>query len=147
MDNPDDIEIVAIQTDIDNYKWQRQPKAGSAYVELRRKSDLNLSELRRANMRRAREWRKDCTEEIPPSFAAMELAGECGEACNEVKKLERSRLGLVGGKLGTGDLAKELADVVICVDLLAIKYGIDLASAVRAKFNETSDKHGFTTKL
>ena len=32
----------------------------------------------------------------------------------------------------------ELADIMICVDLLAIEYNIDMAEAYAAKFNSTS---------
>jgi len=39
------------------------------------------------------------------------------------------------------DLAKELADVVICAVLLADSAGIDLDGAVTDKFNETSTKY------
>ena len=79
------------------------------------------------------------------AFATIELAGEVGEVCNEVKKLERTRLNLVGGKTDKTDLADELGDVVICCELLARKYGIDLGHAVLGKFNKTSLKHDFKT--
>jgi len=37
-------------------------------------------------------------------------------------------------------LAGQLADVVICADLIAMAIGVDLGKAVREKFNESSDK-------
>ena len=105
---------------------------------------LSLDLLRQKNNERAEQWG---TGELPATFAATELAGEVGEACNIVKKLERARIGAKGGTASYSDLAEELADVVICADLLASHYGIDLSRAVRNKFNKTSDKHGFSVKL
>lgn len=109
-------------------------------------NSLHLNRLRNANVLRAEKWLQG-KEPPGPTFAATELAGETCEACNEVKKLVRGTLGILGGKTDTTDLAEELADVVICVDLLAMQYGIDLSEAVIKKFNKTSDKHGFSTKL
>jgi len=64
------------------------------------------------------------------------MAGECGEACNVVKKIDRD---------GWSEdlqlkLAKELADVVTYADLLAARFGIDLGQAVAMKFNEVSER-------
>lgn len=61
------------------------------------------------------------------------MAGECGEACNLIKKLRR------GEDVPTEDIAFELADLVIYADLLAERLGIDLGAAVRAKFNFVSE--------
>lgn len=106
---------------------------------------MNLQELRDANKQRHIEWAKGA--EIPLSFRGLELAGEVGEACNELKKLERTRLRMVGGKTGIEDLQEELADVIVCVDLIAMDLGIDLGEVVRAKFNKTSEKYGLETRL
>lgn len=110
------------------------------------KAALTLRRLREANIRRAVQW-NPLGAKIPLSFALMELAGEVGEACNAGKKLARHELGLVGGVSDVTHLREELADVVICVDLVAIKAGIDLEKAVVDKFNATSRKHGFTVML
>lgn len=108
-------------------------------------SPLDLSELRRKNDSRAQRWNKGSP--APLSFAMMELAGECGEACNVAKKLARQEMGWVGGSSDTSALAEELADVVICADLAASRAGIDLAKAVASKFNKTSEKHGFPERI
>lgn len=76
--------------------------------------------MRSANVVRHIEWSNgdgDGTE-----FYAVELFGEAGEALNVVKKLAREELGMVGSRASIDDLAEELADVVICVDLLAMAY-------------------------
>lgn len=101
--------------------------------------------LRSANAARQQEWDQD--DQITASYRGNELAGEVGEACNVIKKLERERLGISGSRATVGDLAEELADVVICADLIALHYRIDLDAAVIAKFNKTSEKVGLSTRL
>ena len=127
---------------------------------------LDFVDLRNANERRAVEWKGGSIgQEVPALFALVELGGEVGEAVvealvsvaalagkvgnalNEGKKLARTEHGLRGGTTDIAPLRKELADVVICADLAARKYGIDLGEAVREKFNLTSEKHGFSTRL
>lgn len=101
--------------------------------------------LRAANVARQQEWDQDAR--ITLSYRLNELAGETGEACNVGKKLERERLGIRGSRASVGDLAAELADVVICADLVAMGEGIDLQQAVIDKFNGTSRKVGLSTML
>jgi len=106
---------------------------------------LSLHALRRSNVARQAEW--DSAGVIDLSYRGNELAGEVGEACNVIKKLERERLGIRGSRDTVEHLAEELADVVICVDLIAMATGIDLSAAVVAKFNATSEKVGLETRL
>lgn len=82
-----------------------------------------------------------------PLLRAVGLVGEVGEVLNEVKKLEWGKLGLKGPRTTLDKLRAELADVIICADLLASEYGIDLIEAVRGKFNETSEKANIDVKL
>lgn len=102
-------------------------------------------DLRSANIARQKEW--DAGNQISLAYRGNELAGECGEACNEIKKLERERLGIRGSRTTVAKLAEELADVVICADLIAMAAGIDLNAAVADKFNATSEKVGLQTRL
>lgn len=101
--------------------------------------------LRAANVARQAEW--DPGAQITLVYGLNELAGEVGEACNVGKKLERERLGIAGSRANPRDLADELADVVICADLVAMREGIDLNQAVIRKFNATSEKVGLKTRL
>lgn len=101
--------------------------------------------LRSANIARQAEW--DPGSQISLTYRGVELAGEVGEACNIIKKLERERLGIRGSRAKVDQLAEELADVVICTDLIALAEGIDLDAAVTAKFNATSEKVGLETRL
>ena len=119
-----------------------------------------MKNLRIMNELRQKEW--DPNNDITLEYSGNELAGEVGEAferaldvivlgvsvgkmANVVKKLARERLGLRGSRATTGDLANELADIIICTDLLAMRAGIDLNRAVVEKFNETSHKNGLIT--
>lgn len=101
--------------------------------------------LREANAARQAEW--DAGNQISAAFRGNELAGEVGEACNVIKKLERERMGIRGSRDTVDHLAEELADVVICVGLIAMQYGINLDTAVARKFNGTSEKVGLKTRL
>ena len=105
-----------------------------------------FTSLREANEHRQRLW--DSDNQISLSYRGNELAGETGEACNIVKKIERERLGIRGSRATREQLAEELADVVICADLIAMAEGIDLlGAAVPAKFNATSKKIGLPTRM
>lgn len=106
---------------------------------------LDFKNLRAANGARQVEWTGSAA--VPLLFRATELAGETGEAMNIVKKLERERLGWPGSRATRAQLADELADIIICVDLLAMTEDIDLAVAIARKFNETSRKVGLSTLL
>lgn len=106
---------------------------------------MNFDTLRAANEQRAEEWMKG--EDVSLTFRGNELAGEVGEACNVIKKLEREARGFVGSRATLGDLADEIADVVICCDLVLMKAGMDLGEAVRRKFNYTSTKYGLSTRI
>lgn len=101
--------------------------------------------LRAANAARQLEW--DADNQITAAYRGNELAGEVGEACNVIKKLERERMGIRGSRASVAELADILADVLICADLIALHYGIDLEAAVARKFNATSEKVGLSTML
>jgi len=73
--------------------------------------------------------------------------GELGEASNIVKKLNRVRDGIPGNAESADELranlADELADTFIYLDLLAQAAGVDLPNAVSDKFARTSAKIGY----
>lgn len=104
-----------------------------------------LDKLRIANLERAKEW--DPNNLLDSSFFGNELGGEVGEAQNVIKKLERERLDIKGSRDTVEHLAEELADVIIVIDIIASRYNIDLESSVKAKFNATSIKLGFSTLI
>lgn len=125
-----------------------------------------FKQLRDANTARQHEW--DPLNQISTAYRGNEFGGEVGEAIEEaiarllnmlrvskaagklqnlIKKLEREKLGIKGSRTTKEALAKELADVIICVDLIAMDEDVDLWAAVKGKFNETSEKVGLTTKI
>lgn len=106
---------------------------------------LNYQRLRTANRSRAARWRGGSAATI--EFATIELAGETGELCNRIKKFLRAMQGMPGGEADLGEIADEIADVVICTDLLADILGLDLGPIIQRKFNKTSEKHGFPERL
>ena len=111
-----------------------------------KREPVTLESLREANIRRAKEWHG--AEKAPSiEYRFMELAGEVGEACNAQKKLSRTDMGIRGGTEGLDHLTEELADVLICLDLVAMDLGIDLGEAVRMKFNMTSEKYGLDVRM
>lgn len=112
---------------------------------------LTFAELRAVNVSRAGRWHPGGIGDWSLSDWAVAMAGEVGEVCNVVKKLNRERDGLVGNTVAEDELrsalAAELADTLIYLDLLAARAGIDLAAAVVAKFNKVSEKNGFPERL
>lgn len=78
------------------------------------------------------------------------MAGELGEAANLTKKLIRHRDNIAGNhKAEDKDVeslkrraAREIADVVIYADLACQALGFDLATEIRAAFNEKSAQLG-----
>lgn len=104
-----------------------------------------LHRLRVASRQRQAEW--DVNGKVTLSYRGNELGGECGEAQNIIKKLEREANGMVGSRATPEMLAEELADIIICVDLIASLFNIDMVQATQDKFNATSAKYGLTTRV
>ena len=72
------------------------------------------------------------------------VLGELGEAANLIKKIERGDFTLEETR---EELAKEFADVMTYLDLLAMRAGVDLGRATIDKFNEVSDRVGSPVKI
>jgi NTP pyrophosphatase (non-canonical NTP hydrolase) len=72
------------------------------------------------------------------------VTGELGEAANLIKKIERGDFTLDEAR---ADLAKEFADVVTYLDILAMRAGVDLGRATIDKFNEVSLRVGSPVRL
>jgi NTP pyrophosphatase (non-canonical NTP hydrolase) len=96
-------------------------------------TDLTFEQLRRANLQRLPSFPPaGHGEEWTPNDWAVALAGEVGEACNLLKKVRR------GESIPITDIARELADAQIYLDLLAWRLGLDLGYWTATKFNEVS---------
>lgn len=102
---------------------------------------LTFSELRKANVERCTKSFKHNLFQWSPLEWGGAMAGECGEACNLLKKMKR------GENVDIKDIAHEIADMVVYADLLSAALGIDLGEAVREKFNIVSDRKNSKVKL
>lgn len=84
-------------------------------------SSLTFAALRAANLPRCRRWHPEGAPPWTFDDWLLALGGEVGEALNVVKKLNRDRDGLAGNTRTRdeliADLASELADVVIYLDI------------------------------
>ena len=114
--------------------------------------DLSFNELRAANLERCAKWHpKAGVNEWSLSDWMTATCGELGEAADVIKKLNRYRDGITGNtKSEEGlkvQLAHEIADTMIYLDLLAARAGIDLGEAVIEKFNIVSVRVGFPDRL
>lgn len=89
---------------------------------------MNLLSLRRANVDRQAEWPGG--EHADLDFRGLELAGETGELINLLKKKVRNDRGIKGTTEKGNELqimlAEELADVVICLDLVCMELGVPI---------------------
>ncbi|MEO1951478.1 MazG-like family protein [Thioclava sp.] len=106
---------------------------------------LTFGALRQANNTRQMEWPGNDKADV--AFRAIEVAGEFGEVSEAVKKHLRAERGIKGSTATPSDVADEMADAIIALDLLAAEMGIDLSEAVARKFNLTSVKYGLQTRL
>lgn len=109
---------------------------------------LTFNTLRRGNLERLPEFRNQHgkithIEDDGSGWSDAEwleaVVGELGEYANLKKK---ERRGDIKGVAAQQAFADELADVVIYLDILAYRLGIDLGDAVMKKWNVTSKKIG-----
>lgn len=108
-------------------------------AEAASKARKNYQSLRDANLVRQHEW--DPGNHARDLFwRANELAGEAGELCNVLKKIHRERCGVAGSRAILNDMAEEAADVIICIDLLALDYGVE-AKAIQSVADLMLHKH------
>ncbi|MBM3416078.1 MAG: hypothetical protein FJY20_06450 [Bacteroidetes bacterium] len=111
---------------------------------------LSLSALRPLNVQRAKEGFK-CYDNQPLTYWTTALAGEVGELCNMIKKMQRvEKGGIDGGSSYTAkDISKEMlkeeiGGIAIYLDLLASLLDINLEDAIIDTFNSKSEKYGFS---
>lgn len=113
---------------------------------------MNFEQLHIANTQRCEESFHPIDHWSPSDWGCA-MAGECGEACNNIKKLRRlegsyfSRENERDDTKLTDDIMDEIADMVIYADLLSARLGRNLEDSIREKFNRTSDVVGSTIKL
>jgi NTP pyrophosphatase (non-canonical NTP hydrolase) len=101
---------------------------------------LSFKQLRKANVKRCESAFHPVKDWSPTDWGCA-AAGEMGETCNLLKKMLR------GQKIKKQDVADEIADVIMYMDLLAARLDIDLGEAVRHKFNVVSNRKKSDIKL
>ena len=106
---------------------------------------MEFEKLRKQNIKRQLEW--PGSEKATLEFRTIEVAGEAGEVCEAVKKYLRSTHGIKGTTMDVNDIADEIGDTIIALDLLASHLNIDLGEAVKTKFNKTSKKYDLQTLI
>jgi NTP pyrophosphatase (non-canonical NTP hydrolase) len=115
-----------------------------------RKKDMNITEFSRKNTMRATYNFLRPPDRRNLEYFLIALTGELGEFANAYKKTIRKI------NPGTGrdyeaitqeDMASELADIQIYLDLLATSCEVDLAKAVKEKFNRVSDNLSCDIKI
>lgn len=113
---------------------------------------LSFARLRNQNVKRCEEVFHPVNNWTHERWSNA-MAGECGEVCNAVKKLNRLEDGTNTEKDPQteqecmDDIAQELADLIIYADLLAARCGIDLEDAITEKFNAVSELRQSTVRL
>jgi NTP pyrophosphatase (non-canonical NTP hydrolase) len=112
-------------------------------------NELTFKTFRQANVMRCRKWHPGGINSWSTSDWLTALVGEVGEFASLVKMMNRERDGLPGNKFSPTkkQFADELADIQTYLDLLAASLDIDLDSAVVEKFNEVSQRVGFTDRI
>lgn len=110
---------------------------------------LDLQKFREINTKRAVEGFKTY-ENVPLSFWGCAVAGEVGELCNMIKKMDRVKFGGIdaGNSYKAADideamLKDEIGGIAIYLDLLASLLGISLEDAIVETFNAKSEQYGF----
>lgn len=78
-----------------------------------------------------------------PSWC-LAIAGEAGELCNLVKKVERGDFTLESVRQ---QVLEEVADVMTYCDLLMTQLGANTGDEIRHKFNIVSERVGFEERI
>ena len=113
--------------------------------------DMGLRYLTQISVSRAMRWHPGGLEEWSLSDWGVALAGEMGELCDVIKKLNRDLDGAIGNKKTREQLLRDLADeahdVLAYLVLLCARAEIDLVGASVCKFNQVSERNGFPERL
>jgi NTP pyrophosphatase (non-canonical NTP hydrolase) len=113
------------------------------------RATLTFDAFRAANVARCAKWHPAGIKSWSPSDWLTAVTGELGELASLLKMRNRERDGLPGNKFSPTQkqIADELADVVTYLDLLAHVLGVDLGRAAAEKFNEVSERVGFSDRI
>ena len=122
-----------------------------------KRKELTFKQVAKINKKRCLRWHKKGTLDWSVSDWGVAMAGEAGEVCNAIKKLNRLRDEFAnkndpGRQIdsfeeGKRVIGKEIADTYLYLDLLAQRLDLDIEKEIREKFNSVSEKYGFPDKL
>jgi len=104
-----------------------------------------LKQLQKANKKRVPAFGHTLESWSLPQWGNA-VAGETGELCNVLKKIDRGDFTLEEAN-EKEIIANEAADIVCYLDLLCQRAGVDLGTAVVNKFNSISDRIGSDIKI
>lgn len=112
---------------------------------------LTFEQLAKINISRCERWHDPSS--WSPQMWGLAAAGKMGECCNALKKLHRNDEGTFSINQATSraelvsNVAMEIGDVVVYLDLLAQRMGLRLEDCVRDTFNRISKREGFPERL
>lgn len=113
--------------------------------------DDSISRIAAVSLLRCNRWHPNGINSWSMSDWAVAFAGEVGELCNVVKKINRVRDGMPGNKESSNELRSmlvaEVADCYLYLDLFAQAADINLYEAIRDKFNAVSARLNFPERL
>lgn len=122
----------------------------------RKATEITIAEVQALNVERSNRWHGGDFHVWSGLEWAGAMCGEAGEVANVCKKLRRIETGADGNAYSErplnadeliDQLAGECADTFLYLTLVASRYGINLASAVRQKFNAKSVTMQFPERL
>lgn len=108
---------------------------------------IDLKKFRKISVERAKNGFKTY-ENVPITFWTTAIAGEVGELCNMVKKMERVKHGGIdagssytAASITPHMIKEEIGGIFIYLDLLASLWGFSMEEAIVSTFNEKSQEH------
>lgn len=116
---------------------------------------LTFQKLAETNYDRATTWHPGGLSEWTVSDWAVAMAGECGEICDAVKKLNRLEIDLHSNNVrqpadreaAVKAIAQEIGDTLVYMDLLAQRLDLNLEDCVRDTFNRISVRENLPQRL
>jgi|SRR5579859_5841404 len=114
---------------------------------------LTFEHVSQISLQRAMLWHPRGLNEWSESDWSNAMAGEAGEVCNAVKNLRRIQCGLTQSKgpktadEAIAEIAKEIGDTYLYLDLLAARMGLKIEDCIRDTFNRVSEREGFPQRI
>ena len=75
-----------------------------------------------------------------PNYPALGLAGEAGEVCEHIKKIERDDAGIITRKRRHA-LKKEIGDVLWYIATLCTELDLSMADVAQGNLDKLADRH------